>query len=813
MMPNHDLDQLRTYCKNDEAFQQVKSLVETFAQNAGQTVSASHDVTLQLMSVAVSNANDVILITGAQSSTEPDPAILYVNPAFTRMTGYTSEEVIGKSPKLLQGPKTDRQTLYKIRTALKTWQAIQAEVLNYRKDGTEFWVELNIVPVADKTGWYTHWVAVQRNITERKRVADALIESEKRFRALTDVVPVMIWEVNANKECTYLNKVFLEFTGQTLEQEIGKIYSDTIHPEDLQRALSVYVKAFDERQPFQMEFRVRRHDGEYRWVLGTHVPKYTPDGVFTGYIGSCIDITERKQAEDQQRHHTAIVNQINEAIISIGLDFKIMSWNKAAEKMYGYSQIEAIGRLLTDLVTVRNFHHEDEQAAWRSVRESGSWQGEVVHSKRSGEDFPVFILATAMTNDSGDLVGVLIVIRDLTEVKKAETEKEQLTHQLLQSQKMEAIGTLASGISHDFNNILTSISGYAALLRPALECDPQNAKRLARIEEAAHRATALTRQILSFSRRDKLDMHPLWLADYITSIVSLVEPTLDKRIEIKLDVKPNLPCIEGDKSQLEQVLLNLAVNAADAIKQNLDEQAHGQISFTLRTDPLHESLFGLYAGNPETPFLHLIVSDDGVGIPETIRSKIFEPFFTTKDVGKGTGLGLAMVYGIVNRHNGFIRIESEVGKGTSFHLYFPTMPLSSKRNQSDEQTIQDTYAGSGTVLIIDDDESILDMAAEALELSGYTVLTAADGEAGLAHFAKQAANINLVILDMNMPKMSGAETFERLKMIQPAVKVLLATGYSEAHIANSLFKDGVADVIHKPYGITELVRKVSEMIG
>jgi PAS domain S-box-containing protein len=672
------LDELRNLCNesNDQlTVEKLKGLLKAFGKDDG--IKHPDDIELfthQQFAFAVSNSGDAMLITSKENGKEsPYPIIQYANSSFVQMTGYALEEIIGKGVDLLHGPKTDPKTLDQIRTALSTGQPIKTDILNYRKDGSEYWGELSIVPIADSNGSSINCFVVEREITERIRMEEALIESEKRFKSLADSVPVMIWQTNLNRECVYLNKVWLEFTGQTLEQEVGKKFGKGIHPEDLSRTKEIFVKAFNEQQPFEIEIRLKRYDGQYRWLLDTGVPQFTSNGVFTGYLGICLDITERKQAAEQQRLHTTIVNQINEAIIGIDLNHNIISWNKAAEKMYSYGHSDVVGRKLRDIIHIRYIHPEDEAEALRSMKENGFWHGEVIHTNRFGKELPVSLSTAAMYNESGEQSGIVATIFDLTEAKKAEAEKEQLMQLLLQSQKMEAIGKLASGIAHDFNNILTSISGYTTMLQKASPNDPQNPKRLSRIEESANRAATLTRQILGFARQGKQNVQPIKLSDCIDNAIRLIEPTLDKRIRIIRQVQSGLPNIEGDKSQLEQVIVNLAVNAVDAIMQTIEMKGGGCLQFIVSLGTLQDSQARLNNVRPDMPFVHLAVLDDGEGIPKDIRSKIFEPFFTTKGIGKGTGLGLSMVYGIVANHRGIVAVESEVGIGTTFHLYFPAI--------------------------------------------------------------------------------------------------------------------------------------------
>lgn len=380
-----------------------------------------------------------------------------------------------------------------------------------------------------------------------------------------------------------------------------------------------------------------------------------------------------------------------------------------------------------------------------------------------------------------------------------EEEERQIREHLFQSQKMDAIGTLAGGIAHDFNNMLQGILGYASILKMKLNEHDPNRKYVDVIEDSAVKAGELTKQLLGFARKGKYVMQPMELNANVNNVLQIITRTFDRVIEIKTDLDKGLWVIEGDQSQIENVILNLCLNARDAIS------AGGTLMIETFNREIRENEITDAPGRSGR-FVVLRVQDTGSGISEDLRKRIFEPFFTTKEKGKGTGMGLAMVYGVIQNHDGFITVESSPGLGTGFSVFLPaTEHLPEKINKE----LRDTPAGIGTILVVDDEETVRNFTKETLESLGYNILLAADGYEALGIFNLSKEDIDLVILDLIMPKMSGDEVFHRMKLEDPDVNVLISSGYGIEEQTKGMMKDtGISGFLHKPYNISEIAEAV-----
>lgn len=380
-----------------------------------------------------------------------------------------------------------------------------------------------------------------------------------------------------------------------------------------------------------------------------------------------------------------------------------------------------------------------------------------------------------------------------------EEEERQIREHLFQSQKMDAIGTLAGGISHDFNNMLQGILGYASILKMKLNENDPNRKYVDVIEDSAVKAGELTKQLLGFARKGKYVMQPMELNANVNNVLQIITRTFDRAIEIKPDLDKGLWVIEGDQGQIENVILNLCLNARDAMP------AGGALRIETFNRKIRENEITDAPGRSGR-FVVLRVQDTGAGISEDLRKRIFEPFFTTKEKGKGTGMGLAMVYGVIQNHDGFIAVESSPGLGTGFSVFLPaTEHLPEKINKE----LRDIPAGIGTILVVDDEETVRNFTKETLESLGYNILLAADGYEALGIFNLRKADIDLVILDLVMPKMSGDEVFHRMKLEDPDVNVLISSGYGIEEQTKGMMKDtGISGFLHKPYNISEIAEAV-----
>jgi signal transduction histidine kinase/ActR/RegA family two-component response regulator len=393
---------------------------------------------------------------------------------------------------------------------------------------------------------------------------------------------------------------------------------------------------------------------------------------------------------------------------------------------------------------------------------------------------------------------MLEVFQDITEQKKLQQE-------LIQSQKLLSIGTMAGGIAHDFNNILGIILGYSSLLH-SIKDNPQKFSDAVRaIRQSVDRGAGLVRQILTFARKTDISFEPLSISDLVKELVSMLQQTFPKIITFNTSMEKHVPYINADHTQIHQALLNLCVNARDAMPSG------GEISIAIKKVP-GEKLRGQFSSATNPWYINLSVSDTGMGMDEAIRSQIFDPFFTTKEKGKGTGLGLSVVYGIVQAHHGFVNVESTLERGTTFLLYFPVPQEISAAIEPHEQAVEQISGGNETLLLVEDETLLLDMVQILLESNGYTVFTAQDGEEAVLVYQQHAHEIALVISDMGLPKLTGVSEFEKMKEINPAVKIIFASGFFEPESKAKLENAGAKGFLQKPYVIEEVLSKIRKTL-
>jgi signal transduction histidine kinase/ActR/RegA family two-component response regulator len=435
------------------------------------------------------------------------------------------------------------------------------------------------------------------------------------------------------------------------------------------------------------------------------------------------------------------------------------------------------------------------------VRQGQRFSGvETKRYTKRGEAVPVSISGASYTDRNGRLWGSIINIRDVRTQKSLEA-------QLQQAQKMEAVGTLASGIAHDFNNLLQAMSGNVQLLIQRAGRDSDLLRYLNEVDQAVVRASDLVRRLLTFSRKVKPLLTPLDLGREIQATISLLERTIPKMIQIDLDMDQDLHPVFGDPGQIQQVLLNLASNAKDAMPEG------GRLGILARNVLLSDDFCRLHADLEPGAFVQLVVQDTGVGMNEETLSHIFEPFFTTKEVGRGTGLGLSSIYGIMKSHRGFIQCHSRLGEGSRFDLYFPAGSSQVPQVSPGPPAENKTTAGQETILLVDDERAIRQVARDYLEECGYHILEADSGEAALAVFTQDPRRIDMVILDLGMPGMGGQRCLREILGIYPTARVVIASGYSTDGSVQESLALGARSFLGKPYRLSELLEKVRGVLG
>ncbi len=511
----------------------------------------------------------------------------------------------------------------------------------------------------DTKGNIVRFYGISKDISKYKHAESALRESEARFRNMADTAPVLIWMAGCDKLCNYFNAVWLEFTGRSLEEEIGNGWANGVHRDDRDRCVEIYVNAFDAHQAFSMEYRLQNRNGEYRWILDKGTPRFDSDGNFEGYIGSCIDITERKQAEKKIAEQAVLLDVATDAILLRDLSGIILYCNHSAENMYGWTAEEFLGKPANKLL-FKEFTLELAEAM-QGVTQNGAWQGELEKVTKQGRDITVASRWTLVRDEAGNPKSILSVDTDIT-------DKKQLESQFLRAQRLESLGTLASGIAHDLNNMLTPILAISQLLPLRLNnIDKTSSEMLVMLEATAKRGANLVKQVLSFARGNEGKRTVLQVKHLLKDIEQFAKGTFPKSITIERDLPRDLWTVSADATQLHQVFMNLVVNARDAMP---DE---GILSIEAENKFIDESYAKMNIEAQVGSYVVVTITDTGIGISAQIIDKIFDPFFSTKEVGKGTGLGLSTVLGIVKNHGGFIEVSSEITKGSQFKVYLPSI--------------------------------------------------------------------------------------------------------------------------------------------
>jgi two-component system, cell cycle sensor histidine kinase and response regulator CckA len=685
-----------------------------------------------------------------------------------------------------------------IRKALEATDPLFSAQLEHRiiyADGEIGYITVRHFVVKDELGRTVATYGVNQDITDRKMAEEALRESEAKYRSLFNNAEVGMFRTRLDgSEILDMNERFLRIFGRTRDEMQGN--PSFIHWVDQNERKEMVRRLKADGSVTDFECRMLNEQGEVRECV-TSLRLNSEQGLLEGSI---IDVTDRKQAEEALRSEReqllSIFESINEVILVIDPStYEILYANKFTEDLYGktlkggncYEQLNSLDSSCQHCAMDRAIALQGKPNQWE------------YHNPVLNRDF----LATDRMIRWSDGRNVKFQIAvDITERKLAEQEKENLRSQLLQAQKMEAVGTLAGGIAHDFNNLLQVASGYSELLLQQKNKDDPEYADLLKIFQAAKNGAELVHSLLTFSRKVEPRPIVLNLNTQIVQVDKLLRRTIPKMIAIRLVLSSDLADINADPTQMEQILMNLAINASDAMPDG------GSLTIATRTATIEEEYCRYHAGATPGEYVVLAVTDTGHGMDKDTVEHIFEPFYTTKEIGRGTGLGLAMVYGIVTQHGGHIVCDSEVGRGTTFNIYLPAVPASAEPVV--ESSGEMPAFGTETVLLVDDEDLIRELGGRILKRSGYTVLTAANGEEALRVYDRQKEHISLVILDLMMPTMGGKDCLKELLRINPQAKVLIASGYSADASTREILALGAKGFVAKPFkfkGLLQQVRK------
>jgi two-component system, cell cycle sensor histidine kinase and response regulator CckA len=503
----------------------------------------------------------------------------------------------------------------------------------------------------------------------------------------------------------------------------------------------------------------------------------------------------------ENRYHK-LLDSITDGFGYVDMNGAITEYNNAFKKMLGYDDNELKSLSYFDITPEKWYEADQKIVAEQVLKRGYSDIYNKQYRRKDGSVFPVELQVFLIKSDSGENEGMWAIVRDITERKKSAEERKKLEAQLLQAQKMEAIGTLAGGIAHDFNNILNVILGYSGMLMDKMPADNSSREQMSEIVAAAERAANLTRQLLVFSRRQAVDVKAVDLNVIISGVQKLLARVIGEDIALHVNLADRRLTVLADTGQIEQVLMNLAANARDAMPSG------GHLSISTETVAIDDKYVTCYGyGTPGT-YAIINIADTGDGIDAETQTKIFEPFFTTKRVGEGTGLGLAISYGIVNQHNGHLTCYSELGKGTVFRIYLPITEdtVAPGIDAGDSGTAQ---GGAETLLLAEDDSSLRELGRKVLESAGYNVITAKDGEEAVVKFMESRDKIELALLDLVMPKKSGLETYTEIRKMKPGIRALFMSGYTGDMISR-MKSDEEIEILRKPFVPSALLKKVRE---
>jgi len=632
-----------------------------------------------------------------------------------------------------------------------------------------------------------------------ERAAESLRHSEARFRSFFDDAPIGKSMTAPDGTFLRVNRAFARMLGYSVEELKTVSYSSLTHADDLAESREgARGLLAGELDTWNMEKRYRAKDGRYVWAHVSTALQSDDEGRPQYFVTHVYDITERKRAEVERSRLAMAVEQAGEAVLITDADGAIVYVNPAFESVTGYSREEVMGRnprFLKSGVQDAAFY----RALWTTVGGGHTWRGRLVNKKKDGTLYSEDSSISPMRDSAGAISSYVAVKRDITATLALEA-------QFLQAQKMEAIGSLAGGVAHDFNNLLSIILSYSTMLAEDMTAgDPRRADLL-EIEAAGKRAVELTRQLLAFSRKQVLQPRVLDLNDVVTGVERMLGRLIGADIHLTVLADPDLRKVRVDPSQIEQVIMNLAVNARDAMPQG------GKLTIETANVELDETYAATHAGIKPGPHVMLAVTDSGTGMDKAILARIFEPFFTTKGVGKGTGLGLATVFGIVRQSEGSIWVYSEPGKGTTFKVYLPRarsfdsdapMPVAAEGAPA---------GGTETILLVEDEDGVRVLARTILRRLGYHVLDARSGGDALLICEQHTATIDLLLTDVVMPRMSGRQLSERLRPLCPDMKVLFMSGYTDDAIVHHGVLDSGVAFLQKPFTPATLGRRVREVL-
>lgn len=735
--------------------------------------------------------------------TIPDALVVYddegrltfANKAFEQLYGWSMEELVGKRLVNFVPPSQEQITKQSWERTLRG-EKVTFETQRWNKERKALDLQISTAILRDTEGKYISGIVIHRDITELKHAQAALRQNEEMFQTIVESAPDAIF-VHRDGLFAYLNNHALELFGAKSQKDLlGKPVIDRTHPsfhetiKERIRLSSIQRKAVPAAEEIFL-----RMDGSPVDVEVSAVPI-----TFQGRDGSLVfahDITNRKHADRERLLLNTAIEQSDESVMITDTDATILYVNSAFERVTGFATQEAIGKKARILIERSETDAEIYEELQTTLDRGDVWRGRLTNQKKDKTLYDAEVTISPIKDSYGNVINYVGVARDVT-------KESLLQRQFIQAQKMEAVGTLAGGIAHDFNNLLQAILGYSELMLRRKDEGDRDISDIRRILQAGKRGAELVKSLLMFSRKVEPTYSPVNLNHEIIQIQDLLSRTIPKTIKIDLRLTGDLWLIRADQSQMGQILMNLGINARDAMPDG------GTLTIETENVELGQDYCSSHLQVKPGNHVLLTVTDTGQGIAKETLAHIFEPFFTTKGVGQGTGLGLATVYGIVKQHDGHLECYSTLGLGTTFRIYFPSIQMEEDSEiLTNEQTVQ---GGSETILLVDDDDIVRDLAATVLNNFGYQVITSENGKDAVEIYRRKGRAISLVILDLIMPEMDGRQCLNKIIGLDSEAKVIVATGHSANDQKDTLLLAGAKSFVEKPYNVRGLLSKVREVL-
>ncbi|MDY0312902.1 MAG: PAS domain S-box protein, partial [Desulfobacterales bacterium] len=799
----------------DDYTEEIAAFIQPLTQACSAMIQAGRMARRETTALAALKSSEERYRSMAETTNEgiwavdADFRTTYVNQRMADMLGCTPPEILGRSVEdfFFAEDLDDHRAMVAARQKRQGDNSYERRFR--RKDGSVLWTLVSATPLYNERGEHTGSFAMFTDITERKRTEQTLIDSERKWRNILVNLPQVGVSLDLRGRIVFANSYFLELTGWTEPEVLGQDWFDLFIPdsvrEQVRHVFSNVMKNRDTVGFMSYENEILTRSGELRNIAWSNVLTKDAHGNVIDVTCLGVDLTDRKRAEARNRQLWDIIEKsLNEIYVFDCDTLGFRHVNRGALKNLQYTEAQI--KTMTPIDLKPEFTEETFRAMLQPLldHEKESLTLETIHRRADGSVYPVEIHLQLMEADNEHLF--LAVIFDITDRRQTEAEREKLQVQLLQAQKMESVGRLAGGVAHDFNNMLGIILGYSELALDQIEPGQPLFENLQEIRKAAQRSADLTRQLLAFARRQTAMPKVLDLNDTVEGMLGMLRRLIGEDIDLHWLPATKLWPVKIDPSQLDQILVNLCINARDAINGT------GRMEIQTGTSVFDAAYCEAHPDFSPGEYVVLTVRDDGSGMDAETIELLFEPFFTTKGLGQGTGLGLPTVYGIVKQNKGFIHVESQPGRGATFCIYLPRYKTAPAEQQAVQGRSEPAAGGSETILLVEDEPAILSVGQMMLEKLGYRVLAGSRPEEALRLARAHEAAIDLLITDVVMPRMNGRDLAHRLQKLYPDLRVLFMSGYTADVIARQGILDEGMQFIQKPFSREALALKVAEVL-